>query len=67
MYRLTKIREEKQLSKTELSRRSGVALSVICQIEKQRLYPCPKHRRLLAEALNTNEEILFQEVPNEKN
>jgi transcriptional regulator with XRE-family HTH domain len=65
MFMLTLLREKAKLSKLALSRRSGVANSVICQLEKGKVYPFPGWRKKLAKALDVDPEILFTEVKNE--
>jgi len=60
--RLTDERKKRGWSKSELSRRSGVALPEICRIEGGKIYPYPGWRRKLAAALEVSEEELFPEV-----
>ena len=62
MLNITRIREEQDMSKSELSRRSGIALPVICNLEHGQIHPWPGWKNKLAAALGVEDpEILFQE------
>ena len=60
--RLTREREKRKWSKSELSRRSGVGLSEISKMEAGKIYPYPGWRRRIAAALDVPADELFPEV-----
>ena len=62
MFRITKLRENKGWSKSELCRRSGINLPLLSHLESGKIYPYPGWKRKLGEALGVNPEILFEEV-----
>ncbi len=66
MYKITQIREAKNLSKAELGRRTGIAHNILCHLESGRVFPYPGWKKKLSEALEVDPEILFQEVGDEK-
>jgi ribosome-binding protein aMBF1 (putative translation factor) len=62
MYQITIERERKGWSKSELSRRSGVAVPDISRMESGKMYAYRGWRKKLGLALNVNPDILFEEV-----
>ena len=64
MRKLREVRIRQKLSLTELSRRTGVAVPTLCNLEKGRCYAWPKYRRLISEALGVKESVLFGEEDN---
>ncbi|MCD4786107.1 MAG: helix-turn-helix domain-containing protein [Candidatus Eremiobacteraeota bacterium] len=62
MFEVTKLREEKKWSKSELSRRSGLNLPLISQLESGKIFPYPGWRKKIGKALEVKPDILFQEV-----
>ena len=66
MFRITFEREKQNLTKAELSRRSGVSKSTLCRLEKGKIYPYPGWKKKLAKALEVDPEILFEEVKEQK-
>ena len=56
---LTKKRKEKEWSKAELSRRSGVSIQYICDIEKKRRMPSIEYLVRLAKALTFSLDEFF--------
>lgn len=62
MFKISKIRESKGWSKSELSRRSGVNLPLLSHLENGKIYPYPGWKKKLGNALGVNPEILFEEV-----
>lgn len=67
MYRITQIRESKKLSKSELGRRTGIAVSTICHLETGKMFPFAGWKKKLAKALEVDPEILFLEVEETEN
>lgn len=65
MFRLTKLREAKGWSRSELARRTKINQPTISVLESGKIFPYPKWKRLIAEALEVDPEILFQEVEND--
>lgn len=62
MFRLTLERESRGWSKSKLSRVSGVGLAEIVRLESGKIYPYPGWKKKLANALNCNPDVLFEEV-----
>lgn len=62
MLRLTQVRERRGWSKSELGRRSGVALSTISNLEGGKVFPFAGWKKKLAAALGVDESTLFDEV-----
>lgn len=61
--RIIQIRNEKNLTQQELSRRSGIASSYLSRVENRRLEPQPRTLRRIADALGVPVTDLFQEGP----
>lgn len=59
MNRVREVRERAGLSQTRLACLVGVAQGVLCNIELGYVRPWPKLRRLIAEALQVDEQELF--------
>ncbi|MBZ5544822.1 MAG: helix-turn-helix transcriptional regulator [Acidobacteriia bacterium] len=59
--RILQARTQKNLSQSELSRRSGIASSYLSRIENRRLEPRPKTLRKIADALGVPLAELFRE------
>ena len=62
MFQLQKIREERGLSRTQLSLKIGIHPATYGKVESGKWPAYPKYRRLLAAALDVPEDELFQEV-----
>jgi len=62
MFQITKIRESKGWTKSELCRRSGINLPLLSHLESGKMHAYPKWRKQLGNALGVNPDILFQEV-----
>jgi transcriptional regulator with XRE-family HTH domain len=50
------------MSQAELARKTGLPPPLVNHLERGRLYPYPKYRRLISEALGMSERELFEEV-----
>jgi transcriptional regulator with XRE-family HTH domain len=59
--RILQARNQRNMSQSELSRRSGLASSYLSRIENRRLEPRPKTLRKIAEALGVPLAELFRE------
>jgi len=59
--RILQARTQKNISQSELSRRSGIASSYLSRIENRRLEPRPKTLRKIADALGVPLAELFRE------
>jgi transcriptional regulator with XRE-family HTH domain len=59
--RILQARTQKNISQSELSRRSGIASSYLSRIENRRLEPRPKTLRRIADALGVPLAELFRE------
>ncbi len=62
---LTRVIEERQrlgISQAELARRAGLTPVLVNHLERGKIYPWPKYRKSISEALNTSEDKLFEEV-----
>lgn len=63
MFKITQIRKEKGLNKSQLGRMTGISLSDICKLEGGHVTPYPGWEKRIAEALDVNDpDSLFQEV-----
>lgn len=63
MLRLTAERQKQGLTKSALSRLTGINLPALVNLEAGRLHPYPKMKREIAEALGVADpDSLFQEV-----
>jgi transcriptional regulator with XRE-family HTH domain len=61
---MSRVRDERirqGLTLADLSRRTGITYSTLCNLEKGRCYAWPKYRRLISEALGVEESVLFGE------
>ncbi|MCL4520271.1 MAG: helix-turn-helix domain-containing protein [Firmicutes bacterium] len=56
---LAKFRQAKGLTQFELAKRANVGQSVISAIETGKIWPYPKWRKRLANALGVDEEDVF--------
>ena len=61
MRKLREERLEQNIRLVDLSKRTGLPVSTLCNLEKGRCYAWPKYRRLLSEALGVKESVLFGE------
>jgi len=62
MFKFIKVRKELGISQYRLAKLTGINQPVLCNIERGRVYPWPKYRKLIAEALNADEDGLFDEI-----
>jgi transcriptional regulator with XRE-family HTH domain len=62
MFRITIERENQRMSKSELGRRTGIAVSEICRLEYGKVYPYPGWRERIGKALQVDPNMLFEEV-----
>lgn len=58
--RVREVRQALGLSQAELARKARTSPPVLCRVELGRVEPWPSLRRRLAQALNVNEEELFE-------
>jgi transcriptional regulator with XRE-family HTH domain len=59
--RLREERLKRKITLGELSRRTGIPVPTLSNLEKGRAYAWPKYRRLISEALGVEESVLFGE------
>lgn len=52
-------REQKGLSQLQLSMKTGIAHSAICNIENERIFPYPGWRKRISIVLGIDEEEVF--------
>ena len=67
---LTRVINERQrlgINQAELARRTGLPPTLVNHLERGRLYPYPKYRRLISEVLGMSEDELFEEVISDGN
>lgn len=62
MLQLRQERLKKGLTLTEVSRRTGIPVPTLSNIERGKAHAWPKYQRLLAQSLRIKKEILFQEA-----
>lgn len=66
MYRLRRVRQEKGYSLADLVRLTGIHESDLSQLERGLRPPFPDWRKRLARTLKMPEEILFEEIDDER-
>lgn len=64
MFKITKIRQNQNLTQGALSRMTEISACNICRLENGKVYPYPGWRKRIGKALNVDPDILFKEVEN---
>lgn len=62
LEKVIEARKAQGLTQAELARRAGLALVTMNHLERGRIYPYPKARRLISSVLGISEEELFPGV-----
>lgn len=62
MFRLTRERELRGFSRTQLAIRIGIHPATLGKVEAGHIPAFPRYRRLLSEALGLPEEVLFEKI-----
>lgn len=60
MLKLTKLRKERKLTKTEVARATNIALSTLCNLEHGKQYPYPAYIQRLGDYFGVDGQSLFE-------